>query len=201
MQRDQVDAVVGYISSGSCLAVTPVAEELKALTVYFDCGTPRIFEEKPRKYVFRPTSHATMDNTGAARYLIAKKKDITFFSGINQNYAWGQDSWRDFEAAMKVLAPKAQVDKVLFPKLFAGEFGAEISTLLTSKSQALHSSFWDGDLESFIIQSGARGLAKRMPYDRDHRRSPRSGGCVTRSRMARSSERADRMDRLRLTTR
>ena len=53
VQRDQVDAVVGYISSGSCLAVTPVAEELKALTVYFDCGTPRIFEEKPRKYVFR----------------------------------------------------------------------------------------------------------------------------------------------------
>ncbi len=39
------------------------------------------------------------------------------------------------------------------PKLFAGEYGAEISTLLTSKSQALHTSFWDGDLESFIYQS------------------------------------------------
>ena len=63
-----------------------------------------------------------------------------------------------------MLAPKAKADKVLFPKLFQGEFGAEISTLLTSKSQALHSSFWDGDQESFIIQSGARGLAKRMPY-------------------------------------
>ena len=53
VQRDKVDAVVGYVSSGSCLAVTPVAEELKALTVFYDCGTPRIFEEKPRKYVFR----------------------------------------------------------------------------------------------------------------------------------------------------
>ena len=55
------------------------------------------------------------------------------------------------------------MDKELFPKLFAGEFGAEISTLLTSKSQALHSSFWDGDLEGFIYQSEARGLSKRMP--------------------------------------
>lgn len=164
VQRDQVDAVVGYISSGSCLAVTPVADELKALTVYFDCGTPRVFEEKPREYVFRPPAHATMDNTAAARYLVAKKKDITLFSGINQNYAWGQDSWKDFAAAMGVLAPKAKVDKELFPKLFQGEYGAEISTLLTSKSQALHSSFWDGDQESFIIQSGARGLSKRMPY-------------------------------------
>src|SRR3954470_10500268 len=163
VQRDQVDAVVGYISSGSCLAVTPVAEELKALTVYFDCGTPRIFEETARKYVFRASPHATMDNVGAARYLLAKRKDVSLYSGINQNYAWGQDSWRDFVGAMKVLAPKAAVDKELFPKLFAGEYGAEISTLLTSKSQALHTSFWDGDLEGFVYQGQARGLDKRMP--------------------------------------
>jgi branched-chain amino acid transport system substrate-binding protein len=163
VQRDQVDAVVGYISSGSCLAVTPVAEELKALTVYFDCGTPRIFEEKPRRYVFRPAPTATMDSIGAARYLLAKKKDVAVYSGINQNYAWGQDSWRDFASTMTVLAPKAKVDKELFPKLFAGEFGAEISTLLISQSQAVHTSFWDGDLESFVYQSEARGLSKRMP--------------------------------------
>src|SRR5512139_1890867 len=128
VQRDQVDAVVGYVSSGSCLAVTPVAEELKALTVFYDCGTPRIFEEKARSYVFRVSPHATMDNVAAARYLLGKKKNLKTYSGINQNYAWGQDSWRDFAGAMKVLAPKVTVDKVLFPKLFAGEYGAEVST-------------------------------------------------------------------------
>jgi branched-chain amino acid transport system substrate-binding protein len=162
VQRDQVDAVVGYVSSGSCLAVTPVAEELKALTVFYDCGTPRIFEEKPRAYVFRVSPHATMDNVGAARYLLAKKQDLTSYSGINQNYAWGQDSWRDFAGAMQVLAPKVSVDKTLFPKLFAGEYGAEISTLLTSRSQVLHTSFYDGDLEAFLYQEQARALDKRM---------------------------------------
>jgi branched-chain amino acid transport system substrate-binding protein len=162
VQRDQVDAVVGYVSSGSCLAVTPVAEELKALTVFYDCGTPRIFEEKPRTYVFRVSPHATMDNVAAARYLLAKKTNVTSFSGINQNYAWGQDSWRDFVGAMQVLAPKISVDKVLFPKLFSGEYGAEISTLLTSNSQVLHTSFYDGDLEAFLYQEQARGLDKRM---------------------------------------
>ena len=96
VQRDKVDVVVGYVSSGSCLAVTPVAEELQKLTVLDVCGTPRIFEEKPRKYVFRMNPHATMDNVAAARYALAKLKDITVYSGINQNYAWGQDSWRDF---------------------------------------------------------------------------------------------------------
>jgi branched-chain amino acid transport system substrate-binding protein len=162
VQRDQVDAVVGYVSSGSCLAVTPVAEELKALTVLYDCGTPRIFEEMPRTYVFRVSPHATMDNVAAARYLTAKKKNLSSYSGINQNYAWGQDSWRDFVGAMQVLAPKVTVNETLFPKLFAGEYGAEISTLLTSKSQALHTSFYDGDLEAFLYQEQARALDRRM---------------------------------------
>jgi branched-chain amino acid transport system substrate-binding protein len=163
VQRDGVDAVVGYVSSGNCLAVTPVAEELKTLTVLYDCGTPRIFEEAPRKYVFRVTPHATIDSVAAARYVVHAIKDISAFSGINQNYAWGQDSWRDFVAAMKVLAPKATVDKQLFPKLFAGEYGAEISALSTSGSQFIHSSFYDGDLEAFVFQASARGLFQRIP--------------------------------------
>lgn len=163
VQRDGVDAVVGYVSSGNCLAVVPVAEELKTITVLYDCGTPRIFEEQARKYVFRVTPHATMDNVAAARYVLEKMKNITDYSGINQNYAWGQDSWRDFVLAMKTLAPKAAVDKELFPKLFAGEYGAEVSALLTSKSQLIHTSFYDGDLEGFVFQGSARGLFARMP--------------------------------------
>ena len=45
VQRSNVDVVIGYVSSGNCLAVAPVAEELKKLTNFFDCGTPRIFED------------------------------------------------------------------------------------------------------------------------------------------------------------
>jgi branched-chain amino acid transport system substrate-binding protein len=163
VQRDNVDVVLGYVSSGNCLAIAPVAEELQKLTVFDVCGTPRIFEEKPRKYVFRVNPHATMDNVAAAKYALARLKDIPVYSGINQNYAWGQDSWRDFNLTMKTLAPTAAADKVLFPKLFAGEFGAEISALLTSNSKMIHSSFFDGDLEAFIYQSAARGLPQRIP--------------------------------------
>ena len=155
--------MIGYISSGSCLAVAPVAEELKVLTVLFDCGTPRIFEESSYKYVFRTAPHATMDSVGAALYVKKKLGDVSNYAGINQNYAWGQDSWRDFVLAMKAIEPDATVSKELFPKLFAGEYGSEISALLVSNAGVLHSSLWGGDLESFIFQSVARGLPQRMP--------------------------------------
>jgi branched-chain amino acid transport system substrate-binding protein len=52
-ERDKVDVVVGYVGSGDCLAVAPVAEELKKFLILYDCGTPRIFEENNFKYVFR----------------------------------------------------------------------------------------------------------------------------------------------------
>ena len=163
VQREHVDAIVGYISSGSCLAVAPVAEELKVLTVLFDCGTPRIFEESSYKHVFRTAPHATMDSVGAALYVKEKLGDVSSYAGINQNYAWGQDSWHDFVLAMKAIEPKATVNKELFPKLFAGEYGSEISALLVSNAAVLHSSLWGGDLESFVFQSLARGLPQRMP--------------------------------------
>lgn len=158
VQRTGVDMVVGYISSGNCLAIAPVAEELKKLTVFFDCGTPRIFEDASYKYVFRTSPTATMDSVGAALYVKAIKPDTKTYGGINQNYAWGQDSWNDFDASMKVLFPGSQVTTSQMPKLFAGQFGAEISALLTSKSDVIHSSFWNGDLEAFILQAGPRGL-------------------------------------------
>ncbi|MGH8704370.1 MAG: ABC transporter substrate-binding protein, partial [Burkholderiales bacterium] len=128
----RVDVVIGYISSGDCLAIAPVAEELRRLTILFDCGTPRIFEDASYKYVFRTGPHATMDNTAAALYVLERNPNIRSIAGINQNYAWGQDSWVDFEAAMKALKPGIEVKTSQMTKLFAGQFGAEISTLLSS---------------------------------------------------------------------
>ena len=60
--REKVDAVVGYVGSGDCLAVAPVAEEMKKFLILYDCGTPRIFEDGKYNYVFRTAAHATMDN-------------------------------------------------------------------------------------------------------------------------------------------
>lgn len=158
VQRQNVDAIIGYISSGDCLAIAPLADELKKLTIFFDCGTPRIFEDASYKYLFRTGAHATMDNVAAARYLLARKPDVKTIAGINQNYAWGQDSWTDFKLSMQTLKPDAKIVTEQFPKLGAGQYGAEISALLVEKPDVVHSSFWGGDMEAFVLQGKARGV-------------------------------------------
>jgi len=163
-QRQEVEAVVGYQSSGSCLGIAPAAEELRLLTVFSTCGTPRIFEEGDYRYVFRTSALATMDGIGAARYVADRYGDTEAYAGLNQNFAWGQDSWRDFRLAMDTLMPEAELVTEQFPRLFAGVYGSEISALQIAGPEIVHSSFFGGDLEAFLLQALARGLIEDMTF-------------------------------------
>jgi branched-chain amino acid transport system substrate-binding protein len=159
--RENVDVVVGYVGSGDCLAVAPVAEEMKKMLVLYDCGTPRIFEEGSYKYVFRTASHGAMDNVAAARYLKARNAKVDTINLINQDYAWGHDSLKDFTLSMAVLYPEAKVQADQRPKFGAGQYGTEISQLMSKPADITHSSLWGGDLQAMILQSAPRGLFKK----------------------------------------
>ena len=160
-ERDKVDVVVGYVGSGDCLAVAPVAEELKKFLILYDCGTPRIFEDNTFRYVFRTAAHATMDNVSMARYLKARNIPVKTFNLINQDYAWGQDSRKDFILSMTNLYPDAKAGVDQLPKFGAGQYGTEISALMSQPADLVHSSLWGGDLQAFVLQAGPRGLFKK----------------------------------------
>ncbi|MDX1329951.1 MAG: ABC transporter substrate-binding protein [Burkholderiaceae bacterium] len=161
VQREEVDAIVGYDGSGDCLAVAPIADELKKVVVFSGCGTPRIFEENSYEYVFRAGSHSTMDNVALAHYVARKLPDAKTVAGFNQNYSWGQDSWRDFSLALKELRPDIETVGELFPETGAGQYGAQINVLMRLKPDVVHSSLWGGDLEAFLLQAGPRKLFDR----------------------------------------
>ena len=160
-ERENVDVVVGYVGSGDCLAVAPVAEEMKRFLILYDCGTPRIFEEANYNYVFRTASHAAMDNVGAVRYLKARNVKIEGFNMINQDYAWGHDSLKDFTLSMQVLYPQSKALSDQRPKFGAGQYGTEISQLMSNPADITHSSLWGGDLQAMILQAAPRGLFKK----------------------------------------
>lgn len=159
VQRQKVDAVVGYISSGDCLAIAPVAEELKTPTVFFDCGTSRLFETvKNPKYLFRTGPDAVTDNVALAHYIAETRPNVKTVASIQQNYSWGQDSWNDFILTLKHLKPEVKVVSEQWPKLMQGQYGAEISALSVANADLVHSSFWGGDMEALMLQGSARGL-------------------------------------------
>jgi branched-chain amino acid transport system substrate-binding protein len=157
---EKADVVIGYTSSANCLAVGPVAEELKKLTIIHICGTPRLFEDNNFKYVVRTSSHAVTDSVGGALYALSLKPDLKTVAAINDDYAWGRDSWELFSNALRKIKPDIEVreEAVLWPKLQQGEYSAEISKLQAARPDVIHTSLWGGNMDSFIKQASARGL-------------------------------------------
>ena len=160
---ERVDAVIGYTSSANCLAVAPVADELKRLTIIHICGTYHLFEDTPRKYVVRASSHGVSDSVASALYALVLKPDLKTVAAINDDYAWGRDSWELFSHALKKLKPDVQIleDAVLWPKAFIGEYSAELTKLEAAHPDIIHTSLWGGHMDSFIKQAQTRGLFQK----------------------------------------
>jgi len=161
VMEEKVNAVVGYTSSADVLALAPVAEALKTLTVIAIPGTHRLFEEHKWNYMFRANSSQAADSVMLARYVLKLKPNLKSIAGINEDYAFGRDNWGDFRDAMKALKPDVEIKAELWTKFQSLENSAEISKLLAAKPDVVHSSFWAGGLISFIKQAAPRGLFKQ----------------------------------------
>ncbi|MBB5696390.1 ABC transporter substrate-binding protein [Muricoccus pecuniae] len=160
-ERRGADVVMGFGSAATCLAVAPVAEELKVLTVMSTCATPRIFEDASYEYVFRTTAHTTMDSAALALYVRQRLPEVRTVGHINPNFALGQDSWRDFAAAMKSAMPATRVVAEQWPTMGSGQYTAEISALAARRPDLIHTSLTGTDMEAFMTQMSARGLQEQ----------------------------------------
>jgi len=161
VEEEKVNVVIGYISSADCLAVAPVAEELNMLTILYDCGTHRIFEEKRYKFVFRTKGHLTQDAVGAAHTALVLKPDLKRVCTINQDYAWGRDNAAIFLRAIKKLRPDVEIVCEEYSKLYETEYTPFITKLLAAAPEVIYFSHWGGDAIAFLKQAAAFGLHKK----------------------------------------
>lgn len=156
----KVDAIFAGISSGNCTKIAPLAEDLKVMNIMWDCGTQRIFEEASYRYNFRTQANATPEMLATVLYLLKMKPDMKTIAVVNQDYAWGRDSWAIFSTALKQFKPDVKVVAEFFPKFGAPDFSTEISRLQALRPDVILSTSWGGDLDTFVRQANQRGLTR-----------------------------------------
>jgi branched-chain amino acid transport system substrate-binding protein len=164
VQDQGAQVMFGAISSGSCNALAPVAEDLKVVNVMWDCGTQTIFEDGKWKYSVRTQGHAGAEMMSTLLYLLRTKPDFNTIAVVNQDYAWGRESWALFQAGLKALKPNVKIVAELFPKFGAPDFSTEITRLSALRPDVVLSTSWGGDLDTFIQQAAARGLLKQSTF-------------------------------------
>lgn len=159
-----VDAMFSAISSGNCNKIAPLAEDLKILNIMWDCGTQRIFEEGKYRFVFRTQANATPEMLATVLYLLKTKPDFKTIAVVNQDYAWGRESWKIFSTALKALKPDVEIVAELFPKFGSPDYSTEISRLSALRPDVVLSTSWGGDLDTLVRQSAQRGLMQRSTF-------------------------------------
>ncbi|MDQ0314375.1 ABC transporter substrate-binding protein [Amorphus orientalis] len=154
----EMDVMVAALSSGNCMALAPVADQLQMPMVTWNCDTHQLFLNETHDYVFRPNSSTIPEFVAYAAYLSATDPEATRIAIINPDYAFGHDAAQIFTGAMKAFNPDVEVVAELFPKLGTASFNTEISRIAAARPDVIFSNLWGGDLENFIRQASARGL-------------------------------------------
>ncbi|HBM57804.1 MAG TPA: branched-chain amino acid ABC transporter substrate-binding protein [Citreicella sp.] len=160
----EAEVMLSAISSGNCQTLAPLAEDLQVPNLMWDCGTQRIFEENDYKYVFRTQANATAEMMAAVVYLLKMKPDFQTIAVVNQDYAWGRDSWDIFSTALKAMKPEVEVLGEFFPKFGSPDFSTEISRLQALRPDVILSTSWGGDLDTFVQQAFQRGLMNSSTF-------------------------------------
>ena len=110
VQQDKVDCTMGIISTGVGLALGPVVEEARALTIFWDGTTQDGVEEKlpNARYLFKSTDNeceAVMSSLLAIKHWKGQFKRM---AGINPDYSYGRNNMAAFVALSEALQHRAR---------------------------------------------------------------------------------------------
>jgi branched-chain amino acid transport system substrate-binding protein len=158
--QDKVDCVQGIVSSGVSLAMGPVAEEMKALTLFWD-GTTQdgVKETMPNKrYVFCSTDNeceAVMASLLTVKHWKGKFKRV---AGINPDYSYGRNNFAAFIALLKKFGIQHEVVAEQWPKVGTTDLNSHVAALKAAKPDLVFSSLLFADLPIFMRTAHGAGL-------------------------------------------
>lgn len=155
---DSNQVMIAALSSGNCLALAPVAEQLEMPMLSWNCDTHQLFLEDTYEYVYRANSSTIPEFVALGIYLLEVNPDIQTVGIINPDYAFGHDAAEIFKATLRAYKPDIEFVAELFPRLGASTYQTEISRLASARPDVIFSNLWGADLENFVRQASPRGL-------------------------------------------
>ena len=150
--RENVDFLVGTLTSAEGPAVSPVAKENKIVFVVPVVKTDQLVAPANlHPYVFRTASNTTIEGRSAAE--IMAKWNVKRVATMSQDYAFGQDVTRAFVTHLKKLRPDIEIVDQQWPKLGEADYTPFINAQMAKKPDAVFTSLWGGHFVTFVKQA------------------------------------------------
>jgi branched-chain amino acid transport system substrate-binding protein len=155
--KDNVDFLVGTVTSAEGPAVSVVAKENK---IVFIAPIPKTDQltapDKLHPYVFRVAANTTVEGRSAAE--VVAKWNVKQIATIGPDYAYGQDVTRAFVSWIKKIKPGVEIVDQEWPKLGEADYTPFINAMMGKKPDAVFSCLWGGFFVTFAKQAKPLGL-------------------------------------------
>lgn len=155
------DFMIAALSSGNCLALAPIADQLAMPTIGWNCDTHQLFAKEAHPYFYRPNGNTIAEFMAYVLYFLDKNPDVSRVAIINPDYSFGHDAAEIVKATLKSQKPGVEIVAELFPKMGSSTYQTEISRLSAARPDVIFSNLWGGDLENFVRQATPRGLFRK----------------------------------------
>jgi len=166
IDEDKVHFLFGVVSSAVGLAVTEVSKQNKKIFIGTDHASTQLTADKKQPYYFRVSNNTFQSMAAGALYLKelqgAKKWETIAY--IGPDYAYGHDQWNELKYNLDRFGIKYKVVGEYWPKLFAPDYTAFVTSILKDKPDILVSGLWGGDTVAFIKQASPYGLFEKTLF-------------------------------------
>jgi branched-chain amino acid transport system substrate-binding protein len=160
--KDNVDFLVGTLTSAEAPAVSTVAKENKIVFIAPTSKSTILTDPQHiHPYIFRISSNTDVEGLAGAS-LMARWKDVKTVATIAPDYAYGHDSINAFIKTLKKLRPDITIVDSQWPKLGEPDFTAFITAQMGKKPDAIYCSLFAGDFVTFTKEAKPLGYFKAI---------------------------------------
>ncbi|HKV14238.1 MAG TPA: ABC transporter substrate-binding protein [Reyranella sp.] len=160
--KDNVDFLVGTLTSAEAPAVSTIAKENKIVFLAPTSKTVQLVSPANlHPYIFRLASNTDIEGrTGAS--IIAGWKDVKRVATIAPDYAYGRDAVGAFVDFIKKARPDIEIVDQQWPKLGQSDFTPFITAQMAKKPDAVFCDVYGGDFVTFAKQAAPLGYFKAI---------------------------------------
>ena len=162
--RDNIDFLVGGLTSSQGLALAEVSKQEKILyiapisKVATMCEPPRL-----HKYVFRAACNSKTEGRSGA-VLMAKNEKWKRIATIGPDYSYGHSVTGAFIPWLKKLRPDVEIVHQSWPKLGESDYMPFINVVMASKPDAVFGTLWGGHFINFAKQASPLGFFEKIGF-------------------------------------
>ena len=160
--REEVDVLIGGLSSAEGLALSEVARQEKVVYIATIPKTVQMTNEKFHKYVFRTAANTDTEARAMAR--TSGQIGIEKICQIQFDYAYGHDLAAGFIAALPEEAPGAEIVLDLKVKLGTADFNPYIAQIMASDCDGVASGLWGANFINLAQQGKPFGLFDKVKF-------------------------------------